>query len=441
MPGALPVLNKKAFEYAIRTAIALNCSIQKTVKFDRKNYYYPDLPKAYQISQYDMPIGFKGYLHICGRNGEKRTVGITRAHLEEDAGKLVHDPSGNCSLVDLNRTGTPLMEIVSEPELKDPDEAYMYLNTLKSIIKYLDVSDCNMEEGSLRCDANISLRPRGSDVLGTKVEIKNLNSFKAVRDALFYEQGRQEECLSEGEKIVQETRLWDEAQGCTLPMRTKEEAQDYRYFPDPDLVPFEIPGSKIRQIEASMPELPDKRKERYLRDYGLDDKAVDFLISDRYTGDLFEALCEKISEVRVVYNWIKGELSMKANEKGTDLKGLALEPESIAEIILMQAEGRISGLAAKEVLSEHLDSSASPEEIVKQKDLEQLSDEDELMAVVRCVVDSNQRTVEDYTGGKKNALSYLIGQVMKETRGKANPKTAGELIKRIINKKDRSPGG
>jgi aspartyl-tRNA(Asn)/glutamyl-tRNA(Gln) amidotransferase subunit B len=288
LPGVLPVLNRRAFECAIKVAIALGCSIQKIVKFDRKNYYYPDLPKNYQISQYDMPIAYNGKIRITGADGSARDIGVTRAHLEEDAGKLMHDANLPFSYVDLNRTGTPLLEIVSEPELSTPEEAYEYLVTLKSIIKYLDVSDCNMEEGSLRCDANISLRKHGQKTLGVKVEIKNLNSFKAVRDALLHEEERQADALDEGERIIQETRLWDADKCVTVSMRSKEEAQDYRYFPDPDLVPFEVDQALVEKIRASMPELPAARRERFLKEYSLTPKDADVLTSEKSTADYFE---------------------------------------------------------------------------------------------------------------------------------------------------------
>ncbi len=432
LPGVLPVLNRRAFEYAVKVAIAFDCEIQKLVKFDRKNYYYPDLPKNYQISQYDMPIAYKGKIWVETPEGEARYIGITRAHLEEDAGKLMHDPERPFSYVDLNRTGTPLLEIVSEPEIRSPEEAYEYLATLKQIVKYLEVSDCNMEEGSLRCDANISLRERGSEVLGTKVEIKNLNSFKAVREALFFEEERQAEILEEGGKILKETRLWDENKGVTLSMREKEAAQDYRYFPEPDLVPFEVSGETVEGVTALIPELPRAKKARFLKEYGLPVKDVEILVSERSLADFFESIVAVYNKPQEVSNWVRGEIMMHMREKGCDAKGLGLRPEKLADILRMSGEGVISGLAAKEVLGEHMISGKDPAAIVKEKGLEQLSDSSALDGMIDKVLAENQRSVKDFKNGKDNALSYLIGQVMKETKGKANPKIAGEMLRKKL---------
>jgi aspartyl-tRNA(Asn)/glutamyl-tRNA(Gln) amidotransferase subunit B len=429
MPGALPVLNKKAFEHSVKIACALNCDIQKILKFDRKNYYYPDLPKAYQISQFDMPLAYQGNLVITDENGRQKSIGITRAHMEEDAGKLIHVSGKSCSYVDLNRTGTPLLEIVSEPDMRSPEEAYRYLTKLKRVIKYLDVSDCNMEEGSLRCDANISMRGRGETELGCKVEIKNLNSFKAVRDALLYEQRRQEELLDEGWNISMETRLWDDNKQITLAMRSKEEAQDYRYFPEPDLVPFEVSPELIRKIKSSMPELPDKRRHRYETAYDLDEKDLDFLVSEKYYGDLFERVAAQYPQPKTICNWIRGDILMNANERGTDVKGLSLNPLHIADLIKLTNEGVISGLVAKEVLRQNIDTGKDPAVIVKQKGLEQVSDKGELDLIIEDVINSNKKSVDDFKNGKDNAISFLVGQVMKISRGKANPKLANELLR------------
>ncbi|MDD3089663.1 MAG: Asp-tRNA(Asn)/Glu-tRNA(Gln) amidotransferase subunit GatB, partial [Candidatus Omnitrophica bacterium] len=382
LPGALPVLNRKAFEYAIKVAIALECDIQKIVKFDRKNYYYPDLPKNYQISQYDMPVAYGGKLAIPCSDGTEKVIGITRAHLEEDAGKLIHDERLPYSYVDLNRTGTPLLEIVSDPDIRGPEEAYEYLSGLKSIIKYLDVSDCNMEEGSLRCDANISLRPRGQNALGSKVEIKNLNSFKAVRDALSYEELRQAELLDDGDRIRQETRLWDETRGITISMRSKEEAHDYRYFPEPDLVPFEVDRDLVDSIRSSMPELPAEKKKRFMSGYNLSPKDADTITSERATADFFEETTLLTGDTAASANWVKGEVLMHMKERATDIRGLGLSPKALASIILMAKNGRVSGLAAKEVLNEVLSTGKSPEDIVTAKGLEQVSDLEELSRVV-----------------------------------------------------------
>ena len=431
LPGVLPVLNRKYFEYAIKVALALDCAIQKTVKFDRKNYYYPDLPKNYQISQYDMPLAFNGKLNIITEGGTK-DVGITRVHMEEDAGKLIHDPEAPFSYVDLNRTGTPLLEIVSEPDISSPDEAHEYLVNLKRIIRYLDVSDCNMEEGSLRCDANISLKEKGASGLGSKVEIKNLNSFKAVRDALAFEEERQEEALEDGTGITQETRLWDEAKGMTLPMRTKEEAQDYRYFPEPDLVPFEVARSVVEDARKALPELPRDKTARFAGRYGLGEKDIEVLVSDRELADFFESVMKEYDDPAAVCKWVRGEVMMHINEGATDIKGLALKAKALAKIIKMAEESVISGLAAKDVLKINIETGADPEIIVREKGLEQVSDEGELESAVSKVLAGNERSARDYKGGKTNALSFLIGQVMKETRGKANPKLVGEMLRKRL---------
>ncbi|MBD3426155.1 MAG: Asp-tRNA(Asn)/Glu-tRNA(Gln) amidotransferase subunit GatB [Candidatus Omnitrophica bacterium] len=432
LPGVLPVYNKKAFEYALKVAMALECDIQKTVKFDRKNYYYPDLPKNYQISQYDMPLAYNGKITIEDEEEGSIDIGITRAHLEEDAGKLMHDEQQAFSYVDLNRTGTPLLEIVSEPDIRSPEQAYEYLKALKQTIKYLDVSDCNMEEGSLRCDANVSLRRKGSEKFGSKVEIKNLNSFKAVRDALVFEQLRQEEALEEQEKVIQQTRLWNEQKNVTEPMRTKEEAQDYRYFPDPDLVPFEVAPEVLERVRQSMPELPRRRKERFVNQYRLSEKDVEVLTSEKPLADFYEAVVSEYNDPQAVCNWVKGEIMMHIKDRPKGIEDLGLKPGHLASIIEMSKKGKISGLAAKEVLRENLDSGKDPEMIVKEKGLEQVSDKGELESIVVKVIEQNEKSVNDYRGGKENALSYLVGQVMRQTKGKANPKLAGEMLRKKI---------
>jgi len=432
LPGVLPVLNRKAFEYAIKVALALDCDIQRTVKFDRKNYYYPDLPKNYQISQYDMPLAYNGKITIIAENSADRDIRITRVHMEEDAGKLLHDPARPFSYVDLNRTGTPLLEIVSEPDIRSPEEAYRYLTTLKQVIKYLGVSDCNMEEGSLRCDANISLREKGAAELGSKVEVKNLNSFKAVRDALAFEEQRQRELLEDGSEVVQETRLWDGDKNATGSMRTKEEAQDYRYFPEPDLVPFEVRADMVEDMQKTMPELPRKKKKRFIEQYKLDIRDVEVLVMEKDLADFFESTIAEYDDPPVVCNWIKGEVMMHMNERSTDVAGLNLKPSDFAKIMIMTKKGTISGLAAKEVLQAHLDTGKDPALIVKEKGLEQVSDEKQLESAVSKVVAENERSVSDYKKGKTNALSFLVGQVMKQTGGKANPKLVSEMIRKKL---------
>ncbi len=430
-PGSLPVLNKEAYKYSLKIAIAIGCDIQGRMKFDRKNYYYPDLPKNYQISQFDMPLAYAGEVRITLEGGREKRVGITRAHMEEDAGKLIHDPNGTCSYVDLNRTGTPLLEIVSEPDMRSPEEAHEYLVTLKRIIKYLDVSDCNMEEGSLRCDANISLRERGAAELGNKVEIKNMNSFKAVRAALAYEEERQAEVLEDGKKIAQETRLWDEEKNVTSSMRAKEGSHDYRYFPEPDLVPFDILPKLVDEIRDSLPELPAARRERFKKEYGLDQCDVEILISEKEIADFFEAVTA-LTEPRPVCNWIKGEIMMHMNERNVGIFELNIEPGYLAKIICMVRDGIISNLAAKDVLRECIDTGKDPAGIVKEKGLEQVSDKGELEGIVDGVIAANEKTVNDLKNGKENALGFLIGQVMKQTKGKANPKLAGEILRKKI---------
>ncbi|MFC1548424.1 Asp-tRNA(Asn)/Glu-tRNA(Gln) amidotransferase subunit GatB [Candidatus Omnitrophota bacterium] len=432
LPGVLPVYNKKAFEYAIKVAIALNCDIQNIVKFDRKNYYYPDLPKNYQISQYDMPLAYNGKITIMNEDGSSKDIGITRAHLEEDAGKLLHDEEKGFSYIDLNRTGTPLQEIVSEPDIRSPQEAYEFLVTVKQTIKYLGVSDCNMEEGSLRCDANISLREKGAEKLGNKVEIKNLNSFKAVRDALAFEETRQEEVLEEGGKIVQETRLWDESKGATESMRTKEEAQDYRYFPEPDLVPFEVQSEMIEGVRKTMPELPAEKIKRFSGKYDLSPKDIEVLTAEKDIADFFEQMIAKGSSDKSACNWVKGEIMMEMNERGTDICGLGISAEQTSNIVAMVESGKISRLVAKDVLRESIEKKKDPEEIVKEKGLEQISDQDELDSIILKVISENEKSVNDFKGGKEAALSFLVGQVMSRTKGKANPKLTGEMLKKKI---------
>ncbi|MEA3489114.1 MAG: Asp-tRNA(Asn)/Glu-tRNA(Gln) amidotransferase subunit GatB [Candidatus Omnitrophota bacterium] len=433
LPGVLPVLNRRYFEYAIKVALALDCDIQKTVKFDRKNYYYPDLPKNYQISQYDMPLAYNGKMVITVPDAGARDIGITRVHMEEDAGKLLHDPDAPFSYVDLNRTGISLLEIVSEPDLRSPEEAYQYLVNMKQTIRYLGVSDCNMEEGSLRCDANISLRKKGAGVLGVKVEIKNLNSFKAVRDSLIFEQGRQEEVLAAGGEMVQETRLWDENRNITSSMRSKEEAQDYRYFPEPDLVPFEVSADVVDDIRKTLPELPREKKGRFVKKYGLGEKDIEVLISEVKLADFFEEVVAVVEDPQAACNWVRGEIMMHMNERLTDIEGLNVKPYDLAKIIEMATKGTISGLAAKEVLSISIETGEDPAKIVKEKGLEQVSDEGELESVIDKTITGNERSVNDYKSGKKTALSFLVGQVMKETKGKANPKLVGEILRRKLD--------
>ena len=427
LPGALPVLNKKALEHAIKVGLALNCHIAERLKFDRKNYFYPDLPKAYQISQYDMPVSYKGYIFINTEDGEKK-ISITRAHLEEDAGKLLHEGITDGSYVDYNRTGTPLLEIVSEPDMTTPQEAHTYLTTLKAILEYLEISDCNMEEGSLRCDANVSIRPHGSTVLGTKAEIKNLNSFRAVHRALEYEISRQIDEVESGETIVQETRLWNESKGITVSMRSKEEAHDYRYFPEPDLVPFTISRAHIADIKKNLPELPQERKARFIDDYELSDYDAGILIQDKKMATFFEECVHKGVNAKQVANWIHSELLGAMNTRTISWQSLSLKPSDLAELITLIEEGTISGKIAKDVLPAMVDTGKGASVIVEEKGLTQVSDTGILGVLVNNVVHAHPDSVEDFKSGKKKALGFLMGQIMKESKGKANPHLVNKML-------------
>jgi len=431
LPGVLPVVNKTVVEYAVRAALALNCRIAGFSKFDRKNYYYPDMPKNYQISQYDLPIAENGYLEIDTEEGPKR-IGIARLHMEEDTGKLVHQGAITTtpySLVDYNRAGVPLIEVVSEPDLRTPEEARRYMEKLRAVIHYTGVSDCKMEEGSLRCDANISVRRAGSRVFGTKTEIKNLNSFKALQRALAYEIERQIEVIEEGGRIVQETRTWDEGRGVTLPMRSKEQAHDYRYFPDPDLVPLVIDEEWVEDIRRSLPELPDAKRERYVREYALPAYDAGVLTSTKELADFFEACVRAYPNPKIVGNWIMGDLLRLLNANNMEIDGCRIKPGQLASMLQLMDRGTISGKIAKTVFEEMFASGKDPDTIVKEKGLVQISDEGAIAAVVDGVIAGNPKTVEDYRAGKEKALGFLVGQVMKATKGKANPELVNRLLK------------
>lgn len=433
LPGTLPVINKTVVEYAIRAGLALNCRIAEFSKYDRKNYYYPDMPKNYQISQYDMPIALEGYLDIETDGGQKR-IGITRLHMEEDAGKLVHQ--GNIittpySLVDYNRAGVPLIEIVSEPDLRSPEEARSYMEKLKAIILYTGVSDCKMEEGSLRCDANISLRPAGRAELGAKVEIKNLNSFKALQKALAYEIKRQRQVLETGGEISQETRTWDDEKGMTLSMRSKEYAHDYRYFPDPDLAPMLIDREWVEEIRHSLPELPDQRRQRYVTDYGLPEYDAAILTATRELAGYYEDCVKIYLNPKVVSNWLMGDLARLLNANGIDITACRVKPGQLASLLELIDKGTISGKIAKTVFEEMFATGKDPGVIVKEKGLIQISDEGAIVAIVEEVLAGNPKSVEDYKAGKVKALGFLVGQVMKASKGKANP----DLVNRLLIEK------
>ncbi|WGU92179.1 Asp-tRNA(Asn)/Glu-tRNA(Gln) amidotransferase subunit GatB [Paenibacillus dendritiformis] len=431
-PGVLPVLNRQAVEYAMKAAMALNCEIASVSKFDRKNYFYPDSPKAYQISQYDQPIGQNGWIDI-EIGGETKRIRINRLHLEEDAGKLTHVDGGYASLVDFNRVGTPLVEIVSEADLRSPEEAKAYLEKLKAIMQYCEVSDVKMEEGSLRCDANISLRPYGQEEFGTKAELKNMNSFRGVQRGLEYEEERQADILDEGGKVVQETRRWDEAQGRTLSMRSKEEAHDYRYFPDPDLVTVVIDDEWKERIRATIPELPDARKARYAADYGLSGYDAEVITSSKKLADLFEDSLQYTKDAKAVANWIMGDLLAYLNAGGLEIEAAKLDGQGLGEMIGLIEKGTISTKIAKTVFKEMLESGKPPQTIVEEQGLVQISDEGAILAVVQQIIASNPQSVEDYKAGKQKAIGFLVGQVMKETKGKANPGLVNQLLVQCLN--------
>ena len=425
-PGSLPVLNREAFNFSIKVALALNCTIQDLIKFDRKNYYYPDLPKNFQISQFDMPLSYNGFVDIPS-NGKVKRIRVKRVHLEEDAGKLMHE-SGR-SLVDYNRCGMPLLEIVTEPDISSPDEAYEYLTKLKSILKYLRVSDCDMEKGSLRCDANISLRPKGETKLGIKVEIKNMNSFKNVRSGLEFEVKRQLSAIEDGEKIRQGTRLWDADKEMTNPMRSKEETEDYRYFPEPDLVPFIVNKKDVEEVRKALPELPEAKAARFVRDLGLSEYDAGVITSDIDMAEYFEEVSKLYANKKTIANWIMGDISAKLKEKEVEICELGFSPKWLVNLLELVDSGMISGKMAKGVLLEAIDTKCDPKEIVSRKGLSQVSDRGEIESIIKAVLAKNEKSVADYKSGKKNALAFLMGQVMKESKGKANPGVTSELLK------------
>jgi len=427
MPGVLPVINEKAIEYTVVTALALNCTIPEYTKFDRKNYFYPDLMKGYQISQYDAPIGRGGWLTIDS-NGSRKRVNITRVHLEEDVSKLWH--RGDYSLVDVNRSGVPLMEVVSEPEISSPEEARDYLIKLHNILRYLGVSTGNMEEGSFRCDANISIRPANNKNLLPKVEVKNMNSFKAVYQALEYESRRQENVLEEGGELVQETRGWIDETGITVTQRTKEYADDYRYFPEPDLPPLVWDRAWIEEIRARLPELPEVRRDRFMTQYGLSLYDANVLTSSKAMADYFEN-CVKLmdsSKAKAVSNWLLGDFSRLLNATNTEIENAKISPKHLAEMLDLVDNGTISGPAAKIVLEEMFRTGQRASEIIAEKKLSQISDVGEIREVVKQVIANNSGAVADYASGKQQALTFIIGQVMKATRGRANPGVVREII-------------
>lgn len=432
LPGTLPVFNKKVLEYAVKAGLALNCSINSYSKFDRKNYYYPDLAKNFQTSQYDLPIAKDGYLDIEVA-GQTKRIRINRVHMEEDAGKLVHSgdtiSSSSSSLVDYNRAGVPLIEIVSEPDLSSPEEAKAYMELLKSVLEYTGVSDCKMEEGSLRCDANISIRPKGSTKLGTKTEIKNMNSFKALQKALEYEIGRQIQVIEEGGRIIQETRSWDEALGITVSMRSKEEAHDYRYFPEPDLAPILIDKDWLDTIKKSIPELPQARKKRLVEDLGLPSYDAEVITSSKSLADFFDAAVKEYSDAKTVANWVMGELLRLLNANNQSIDETLIRPENLAELLKLIDKGTISGKIAKQVFEEMFTTGKTSDTIIKEQGLIQISDESAILTIVDQVIEANPKSVEDVKNGKEKAIGFLVGQVMKATKGKANPGLVNKLLR------------
>ena len=432
MPGVLPVLNRKVVEYALRMALATHCTIVGVARFARKNYFYPDLPKGYQISQYELPLAVNGWTEIEGATGPRR-IRIHRIHMEEDAGKLVHDEYQPLSYVDLNRTGVPLIEIVSEPDMSTPEEAASYLRTLRDVLRYLDICDGNMEEGSMRCDANISLRPAGTSGLGTKVELKNMNSFKNVQKGLEFEIRRQKVMLERGETIVQETRLWDAARNVTVSMRSKEEANDYRYFPEPDLAPVAVDEEWVREVRSSLPELPEAKRERFVREYELPLYDAQVLTSSRSLADYFEAAAKQFGRPKSVSNWIMSELMRELNRNDREIEDCPVSPRDLAELLRLLDSGVISGKIAKAVFDEMFTSGRPARSIVDEKGLLQVSDQAEIESAVEQVLSENPKEVSQFRAGKDKLLGFFVGQVMRKTKGKANPQILNDILRTKLN--------
>ncbi|HBT80008.1 MAG: Asp-tRNA(Asn)/Glu-tRNA(Gln) amidotransferase subunit GatB [Selenomonas sp.] len=431
LPGVLPTVNKRVVEFAIKAGLATNCEINRYSKFDRKNYYYPDLPKNWQTSQYDLPICKNGWVDI-DVDGEKRRIRLTRIHMEEDAGKLVHSGTtikdSLTSDVDYNRTGVPLLEIVSEPDMRSSEEARAYMEKIKAIMEYIDVSNCRMEEGNLRADVNVSLRPVGTKELGTRTEMKNINSFKGLVDAIDYEIERQTEVLEDGGHVVQETRTWDPARGITLSMRSKENAHDYRYMPEPDLPPIVTSEETIEKYRKELPELPDARRARYEKDYGLSDYDAGIITSTRAMAEYYDAVVAAGADPKLAANWIMGDLAKQLNEESLDITQSPVDAQRLGAMIKLIMANTISGKIAKKVFKEMWTSSDDPEKIVKDKGLVQITDVSAIEGVVDEVIAKNPKAVEEYKGGKKKAIGALVGQVMKATKGKANPQMVNQLL-------------
>ena len=434
MPGTLPVLNEKVVEYAVKAGLATNCKIEKNSKNDRKNYFYPDNPKSYQISQYDKPLCYDGYVTIEDEKGTEKKIRIERIHIEEDAGKLNHDEYGRGSFVDLNRAGVPLIEVVSKPDLRSAYEVESYMKKLKSIFEYIEISDCKMQEGSLRADVNVSIRKKGSSELGTRTEMKNMNSFKSIVRAIDYEIDRQIEVVEDGGEIVQETLRWDDISGRTFSMRDKEDAQDYRYFPEPDLVAIRLSDEYVDNIRKELPELPESRKKRYVEEIGLSEKAANFVTSSKYYSNMFEKASEISNKPKAVSNWLMSDIARIMNEKELEPDAIPFSAENLAELIVLIDKGTISNSIGKKVLEELFENPKEPSKIIEEKGWVQISDEGAIKEVVLKVLENNPQSVADYKAGKDKALGYLVGQAMKETRGKANPQMLNKMFMEELKK-------
>lgn len=432
MPGTLPTLNEKVVEYAVKMGHATNCSINNVCKQDRKNYFYPDLPKAYQISQADIPLCEHGYVDIM-LNGEEKRIGITRIHIEEDAGKMLHNEAFQGSLVDFNRCGVPLIEIVSEPDMRSSAEAKAYLDTLKSILQYIDISDCKMEQGSIRCDVNVSVRPKGSTEFGKRVEMKNVNSFSGAMRAIDYESNRQIEALERGEEINQETRRWDDQKGCNFLLRSKEDAQDYRYFPEPDLTTIYVPMEKVEELKKQIPELPNAKIKRYVKELGLNQTDAELIAENLPRCKLFDE-CIALGSVSAknVSNWVLADVSKYMNETGKDIADTPLTARLLVKIISLIESGKISNNSGKIVFEEIMGGNTDIDKIIADKGLAQISDDSAIEKIVNDVLAANQKSVDDYRGGKTNALGFLVGQCMKASKGQANPAKCKELVLKYL---------
>lgn len=434
MPGTLPVLNEQVVEYAIRTGLATNCEITQYNKFDRKNYFYPDLPKAYQVSQLYLPICRNGHIDI-EVNGVKKSIGIHEIHMEEDAGKLIHDPWDDCTLVDYNRCGVPLLEIVSEPDFRSGEEVIAYLTKLKQILQYIDVSDCKMEQGSMRADVNLSIRPFGQDEYGTRTEMKNINSFKAIARAIEGERARQIELITEGKEVVQETRRWDDNKGSSFAMRSKENAQDYRYFPEPDLVPIEISDEWIERVRKSLPELPTEKKERYMKEYNLPEYDVDIITGTKALVKIFEEANAVCNNPKEVSNWIMVEVLRLASETNTDPEDISFDPKNLGVLINLVKNGVVNRNTAKEeVLAKMFSDNVEPEQYIKDNNLQMVSDDSLVRDIVTSVIAANPNSIEQYKEGNEKVVKFLMGQSMKQLKGKANPAVVTKVLEEELAK-------